>query len=163
MTIEWRVACLVLPLAMLLGMGCDKGASGSEGGAEHAVQAETEPGAPEGASPEATAPTGDDAGPAGDPDTPTDNRFIGHWRVEGTNVTAVYNSNMRLRMDLGGGAGCLGTYEIEGDRLRLDYDDGQTTCMDGAMNFSFSDDGNTLRFGVAATYVRVNALDDTSF
>lgn len=162
MTMRWRVACLVMTLATALGTACDKGASGSEGGGEEGAQTETAPSTPA-ASPEETPASGDEARPAGDLDTPADSRFIGHWRVEGTNVTAVYNSNMRLRMDLGGGAGCLGTYEIEGDRLRLDYDDGQTTCMDGAMNFSFSDDGNTLRFGVAATYMRVDALDDTSF
>lgn len=99
----------------------------------------------------------------GEQQASADNPFVGHWQVEGFDITAAFNSKGRVRMNLPGGTTCAGTYTLsEADRVQIDYAPGQASCMSSTTTYAFPSD-DVLTFDGMTTYRRLDALDDFSF
>jgi len=111
---------------------------------------ESEADADEGAAGEAAPQQSGDANP-----------FVGHYHHQSAeNVRLTLNSDMRVRIGPEDSQ-CLGDYTITDGAIRMTYDDGQDHCMNMTSAGRLSDDGNQLRFGLMATYVRDDAENES--
>ncbi len=88
--------------------------------------------------------------------------FVGVWHFEGMEITQAFNSKGRVKVDMGNDQVCLGTYAVEGESYTVTYDEGQPSCLNATMGFSFLEEGEVLSFS-GARYRRVNIEDDPSF
>jgi hypothetical protein len=84
--------------------------------------------------------------------------LVGTWEYQGTKLTL--NSKGRARMHAGDPP-CLGSYSVEGNKMRIQYDPDTKGCVWGSPE-RIRVQGDALEVG-PVTYKRVDARDDTSF
>jgi major membrane immunogen (membrane-anchored lipoprotein) len=102
-----------------------------------------------------TACGGSDA--SGSADDPTA-AFVGTWQIDGFDITAHFNSDGRVQMNMPDGTACVGDYRVSDGRLSIDYDEGQSNCMSMGASYAFEAD-DVLKIGPSTTYRRLDTND----
>jgi len=72
-------------------------------------------------------------------------------------LTVNDSGRVRLAMD---GAPCVGNYVVADGQMTFTYDPGQAGCTDLGVGGRVSEDGQSLRFGIFATYVRDDQVSE---